>query len=94
MTLNTLEEEIQEAIPKLFSMAKELTWNKISDEYKFILTEIKDTERNFYARLLLTMIIGKKYLTIRQCFTLKWQYRLGRLTKKKSSILIGNTMNG
>ena len=50
MTLTTLQEEIEEAIPDLFSMARGLTWNKISDNYKFILTEIKDTEENFHVQ--------------------------------------------
>ena len=50
MTLTTLQDEIQEAIPKLFSMARELTWNKISDNYKFILTEIKDSDKNFHVQ--------------------------------------------
>jgi len=50
MILSTLQDEIQEAIPKLFSIARELTWNKISDNYKFILTEIKDTEKNFHVQ--------------------------------------------
>ncbi len=47
MTLVTLQDEIQEAIPKLFSLARGLTWNKIPDNYKFILTEIKNTDKNF-----------------------------------------------
>jgi len=50
MILTTLQDEIQEAIPKLFSMARELTWNKISDNYKFILTEIKDSDKNFHVQ--------------------------------------------
>ena len=48
MTSETLEKEIREAIPRLFETARSLTRNKICDNYKFILTEIKDTSENFH----------------------------------------------
>lgn len=47
MTSDNLEQEIQEAIPQLLNMARGMSWNKISDNCKFILTEIKDSNRNF-----------------------------------------------
>ena len=48
MTSNTLRYEIEKAVPKLLDLAKELTWNVCSDNCKFILTEIKDSEENFH----------------------------------------------
>ena len=47
MTSSTLQNEIEEAVPKLLEVARELTWNKISENCKFILTEIKNSEGNF-----------------------------------------------
>ena len=42
MTLESLENDINEMIPSLLAKAREVTWNKISENYKFILSEIKD----------------------------------------------------
>ncbi len=50
MTLNTFQKEIEGAVPKLLEMARELTWNKIPDNCKFILTEIKDSQENFHVQ--------------------------------------------
>lgn len=50
MTPATLEDEIKEAIPGLFAMAKSLTRNNLSENYKVILTEIKDTDENLYEK--------------------------------------------
>ena len=50
MTLDTLEKDINEVIPTLFEMARSLTWNNISENHKFILTEIKDNSENFHER--------------------------------------------
>ena len=47
MTSDTLQQEIQEAIAELLNMARAMSWNKISDNCKFILTEIKDSNRSF-----------------------------------------------
>jgi hypothetical protein len=47
MSSSTLESQIRAAVPKLLDMAKELTWNKLSDNCKFIMTEIKNNEENF-----------------------------------------------
>lgn len=50
MTSSTLQKEIEEAVPSLLEMARGLTWNKISDHYKFIVTEIKDSLENAHIR--------------------------------------------
>jgi hypothetical protein len=50
MTKATFEKEIQEAVPKLLAMARELSWNKISGNCKFILTEIIDSNENFHVQ--------------------------------------------
>ncbi|GAA3936909.1 hypothetical protein GO495_13640 [Chitinophaga oryziterrae] len=47
MTSDSLQQEIQEAIPELLNMARGMSWNKISNNCKFILTEIKDSNRSF-----------------------------------------------
>jgi hypothetical protein len=47
MTKVTLHKEIEETIPKLLDLERELSWNKISENCKFILTEIKDSQENF-----------------------------------------------
>lgn len=48
MTLETFENEIKDAIPRLLEIARSLTWNNISENHKFILTEIKDCSENFH----------------------------------------------
>lgn len=53
MTKDTLQKEIEEAIPKLLDIARELSWNKISDNYKFILSEIKDNKENYHVQRVL-----------------------------------------
>jgi hypothetical protein len=50
MTPNTLQKEIEEVVPKLLDLARELTWNDISDNCKFILTEIKNGQENFHVQ--------------------------------------------
>lgn len=47
MTLETLESEITDAIPSLLEVARSLTRNKISDNYKLIFTEIRESSVNF-----------------------------------------------
>jgi hypothetical protein len=47
MTSSTLQKEIEATVPRLLEMARELTWNKISDNCKFILSEIKNSDGNF-----------------------------------------------
>jgi hypothetical protein len=60
MTLETLETEIKEAIPRLFEMARSLTRNKISDNYKLILTEIKDSSENFHQQRKINKLVNDK----------------------------------
>ncbi len=50
MTKDTFQKEIQEALPKLLDMASELSLNKISDNCKFILSEIKDSEESLHVQ--------------------------------------------
>jgi len=50
-TSNRLENEIREAVPKLLEMARELTWNRISDNCRFILSEIKNSELNAFEQI-------------------------------------------
>ena len=53
MTSDNLQHDLEEAIPKLLEIAKELTWNKLSDNYKFILTEISSSEEIFHEQRIL-----------------------------------------
>ena len=50
MTPTPLHNQIEEAVPKLLAMAKEMTWNKLSDNCKFILTEIKESQEDFHVQ--------------------------------------------
>jgi len=54
MTSATLQNEIEGAVSKLLTMAKELTWNYISSNCKFILSEINDKEENVFRQWQLT----------------------------------------
>jgi len=58
MTLETLEIEIKDAIPRLLNMARSLTGNKISDNYKLILTEIKDGSENFHEKRKINKLVN------------------------------------
>ncbi len=60
MTLETLENEIKEAIPMLFEMARSVTRNKISNNYKLILTEIKDSSENFHEQRKINKLVNDK----------------------------------
>lgn len=44
MSPATLQEEIEKAIPMLLKLAKDLTWNKISNNCRFILSEITNSD--------------------------------------------------
>jgi hypothetical protein len=50
MTLSTLQTEIEEAVPRLLDIARELTYSEIPNNCKFILSEIKDNGENFYVQ--------------------------------------------
>jgi hypothetical protein len=56
MTADTLKNELEEIIPRLFEIAKELTWNTLSNNCKFILSEIKNNEGNFHDQQLKRII--------------------------------------
>jgi hypothetical protein len=45
--ISNYQKEIEEAIPKLLDLARQLSWNTISNRCQFILSEIKDSEQNF-----------------------------------------------
>ena len=49
MTLETLPAELAQMVPRLLSMAREATWNTISDNCRFILTEIPNTPVDAHA---------------------------------------------
>jgi hypothetical protein len=46
--LNMVLSIFKNEIPKLLDMARSLTWNDISENCKFILTEIKDSDKTFH----------------------------------------------
>jgi hypothetical protein len=48
ITVNTLRQEIGKATLSLLQLAREITWNKIPDNCKYILTEIKPSEGNLH----------------------------------------------
>lgn len=50
MTSSTFQTEIEKAVSLLLNMARELTYSKISDNYKFILTEIHQSDENFHVQ--------------------------------------------
>ena len=50
ITPESLENDINEAVPRLLQIARELSVNEISDNCKFILSEIKNSEQNFFIR--------------------------------------------
>ena len=64
MTLTTLENEIQEAIPILFDTARNLTRNSISENYKFILTEINNSSENFQEQRKMNKKINDKKVAL------------------------------
>lgn len=64
MTLETLENEITEAIPLLVEMAGSLTRNTISGNYKFILTEIKDSSENFHEQRKKNKLVNDKKVPV------------------------------
>ena len=55
MSLDTLLDRLNAAVPTLLTMAKDLTWNKIPENCKFILTEINNNDQNFHEQRRLTI---------------------------------------
>lgn len=45
MSQATLQDKIEKAIPMLLTMARDLAWNKIPDNCRFILSEIVDADK-------------------------------------------------
>ena len=45
---DNIKESIEEASYRLLDMARELSWNNISTNVKFIISEIKDSNENFF----------------------------------------------
>ena len=54
MTPNDLVAAVGGAVPQLLKLARELTWNYISDNCLFILSEITDEPANAHQRRLVT----------------------------------------
>lgn len=48
MSPATLQHELEAATSRLIALAIDLTWNTISNNCKFILSEITNTEKNFF----------------------------------------------
>ncbi len=53
MTKQTLNKDTEEAVLQLLDLARKLSWNKISDNCKYILTEIKGSQENFHVQRVL-----------------------------------------
>ena len=64
MTANTLQKEIEEAVPILLEMARPLTWNKISDKCRFILNEIKENQENLHKERQLKRKVNDKKIPV------------------------------
>jgi len=47
MTIDTIDKDLKSLTDNLLKMARNLTWNNISNNCKYILTEIIDSEKNF-----------------------------------------------
>lgn len=52
ITPATLEKNVESAVETLLKTARDLTWNKISPNCKFILSEIRDMNGNFHDQTL------------------------------------------
>jgi hypothetical protein len=48
MTSINIQEEIDKSVPILIEMVRKMSWNEISNNYEFILTEIGNSEDNFF----------------------------------------------
>ncbi len=64
MTSATLQKEIEQAIPKLLDIARDLTYNIISDNCQFILTEIWNEEENTHVQRQLNKIENDKKIPV------------------------------
>lgn len=48
MTIDTLDKDLKGLTDDLLEMARNLTWNEISNDCRYILTEIVDSDKNFF----------------------------------------------
>ena len=48
MTIDTLDKDLKCLTDDLLEMARNLTWNEISNDCRYILTEIIDSDKNFF----------------------------------------------
>jgi hypothetical protein len=64
MTLQALKSELEAAVSSLFSLAEELTWNRLSHNCKFILTEIKDNAENCHEQRRLRKLENDKKISL------------------------------
>ncbi len=64
MTSGTLIHEISKAIPRLLDIASGLTFNQISDNCKFILTQIKNSEENAHVQRMQRKIENDKKVPV------------------------------
>ena len=73
MTENTLSQAVEEMIPSLLDLARSLTWNKISDNCRFVLTEIKESKVEFHSRQKLVLNGLKEPVTFEEIIQLLQQ---------------------
>ncbi|SEW36999.1 hypothetical protein [Chitinophaga arvensicola] len=64
MNLTTLETDIGKATLKLLEMARDSTWNNISDNCKFILTEVKNSQDSFHEQRKLNKKVNDKKVPV------------------------------
>jgi hypothetical protein len=48
MTIDSLDKDLKSLTDNLLEMARNHTWNEISNDCKYILTEIIDSDKNFF----------------------------------------------
>lgn len=48
MTIDTLDKDLKSLTDNLLDLARSLTWNRVSNDCKYILTEIIEPEKNFF----------------------------------------------
>ena len=65
MTALTLQDNIKQAVSRLLEMAREMTHNEISNNYKFILTGIKSSRHNAHVERKLNKIENDKKSPVR-----------------------------
>jgi hypothetical protein len=56
MVSNDFQKKLEAAVPSLLELARDLTTNKISNNCKFILSEIRDSEKNLFEQIKLKKV--------------------------------------